>query len=52
MSITFRMNERAKTGSIPLLQPAMMLMVPVGAIVVVVALRRGTFSFSGKTLTP
>ena len=38
-------------GSIPLEAPAMMLIVPVGAIVVVVALRLGAHLRSGKTLT-
>ncbi len=39
-SMTRRTKETAKRGSMPLEQPEMMLMVPVGAMVVVVALRR------------
>ncbi len=39
--MTLRTYASAKSGSIPLDVPAMMLMVPVGAMVVVVALRRG-----------
>ncbi len=37
--MTVRTKLSAKSGSMPLEQPAMMLSVPVGAMVVVVALR-------------
>ncbi len=46
LSITLRTYARAKTGSTPLDVPAIMLIVPVGAMVVVVALRRGGSPFS------
>ena len=46
MSMTFRTKLRAKSGSMPLEQPAMMLSVPVGAIVIVVAFLKRLFSMS------
>ena len=43
--MTFRTKLNAKAGSMPDEQPAMMLKLPVGAMVVVVALRMGTMLF-------
>lgn len=50
LSATRRLVSKAKTGSMPLLTPAMRLIVPVGAMVVTVALRRRLTPAVGKML--